>query len=82
MATSISLAWSACHVRYVGKGRYQLTGIPAHLQQQACTRLLQLGVTRAKVTGPSVVAFQCPANHPALAAVVTAFPCSPLPSAA
>jgi hypothetical protein len=78
MASSVSLSWARAHVVCLGRGRYLLCGVPLSLSRAACTRLLQLGVTRARVVEAGVVGFRCPAGHPALLAVVGAFPTCPL----
>jgi hypothetical protein len=76
MSSSISIAWSKCHVVARGGGWSQLTGVPEHLAELTVTRLVELGASAASVVEPSVVQFK--AGVRICSYLVEVFPCCPL----
>jgi hypothetical protein len=78
LVMAISLSWSACHLVALGNGWWRVVGVPEHQTKGVCTRVLELGVKRAKVIKPGVVVFREAAGGPAQQAIMHMFPCCPL----
>ena len=79
MSTSISLAWSRCHVVARGDGGWsQLAGVPESAMAKAAARLAELGASSVSVVGPGVIQFR--AGYNLCAQLVQEFPTCPLAS--
>jgi hypothetical protein len=76
MPSSISFAWSRCHIVVRGGGWSQLVGVPEHLAERTVIRLLELGASSASVIEPCVVQFKAYAS--VCEHLVQVFPCCPL----
>jgi hypothetical protein len=79
MATSISLAWSGCHVVTRHGGWWQLVGVPATHIERSVVRLSEMGAMGVSARPNGVISFQCPSGawQQVISPLVAAFPCSP-----